>query len=111
MCQKRPERKERQRDGPGIERRPQLPRPEIIPPAVMIAARNREIDAGLPELKQGSQGGERFSRNDAPIFEPEVEQIAIDDKVTAELRNEIEKSMKRLSGFGGSVSQLAITAH
>lgn len=69
-------------------------------PGIVIAAYEPNADSGIDEIRQRSQGTEMPAQHDRAIFEPKVEQIAVDHEIAGRGAGEREKIVKRLfAGF------------
>ena len=79
---------------------------ETPPPRVVVPAHEQDAHASLHEPPEASEHVELAARNHLTVFEPEVEQVAVDEKLVApaiRLLEEGEKRARVLLGHGAEV--------
>ncbi len=57
--------------------------PETSSPAIMVSARDCQVNASLSDAYQGCQGGKDRSWNNRPVREPKLEQVSVDEQMVA----------------------------
>src|SRR5206468_3046115 len=80
---------------PRMEGDAQVVDEEVAAPAVVIAAHERDRHAARPQGVELRDGAEVTARDDRAVLEPEIEQVAVDEKGVAEIGHRVEESVKR----------------
>jgi len=52
----------------------------VTAPTVMVAGNPQDRDASVHEIGERCEDAKCWSRDDGPPFEPELEQVAVDDE-------------------------------
>src|SRR2546425_4547304 len=68
---------------------------EVAAPAVVVAAHERDRHAARPQGVELRDGAEVTARDHRAVFEPEIEQVAVDEERVAEIGHRVEESVKR----------------
>ena len=98
-------------DGPRVELCAELFAPKRAAPAVVVAARERELDAGPPHCRERVQGGECRARYDGLVLEPELEEIPVYHQLITQVRHRPQKAVKRLGRLGRGCAQVGVGEH
>src|SRR2546427_5740467 len=95
----------------GIERDAEILGQELAAPTVVVTANERDRDAPAADVVESSHGCEVAPWDDAAVFEPEVEQVAVDEQSVAKVGDGGEEGVEcRLYG-GGGLSQMGGCDH
>lgn len=81
---------------------------ECAAPAVMIASHEGDGNAAGAYLLQLRDGGKMFTRYDALVLEPEVEQISREHQVVADLRHCFEEGVKCGPDARGDLTKVGV---
>jgi hypothetical protein len=84
-------------------------REEVAAPAVVVATHERDRDTAAPEVVQAGHALEVASRDCRPIFEPEVEQVAVDEQGVPQVGDGGEKRMKGRGLGRSALAQVGIS--
>src|SRR3989449_111256 len=80
---------------PRMEGDAQVVDEEVAAPAVVVAAHERDRHAARPQGVELRDGAEVTARDHRAVFEPEIEQVAVDEERVAEIGHRVEESVKR----------------
>ena len=95
----------------GVEGDAQVVAQEVAPPAVVIAADERDGDSPRARLLQLGDAREMLARHHGPVLEPEVEQVAIDEQMVAGLRDPVEECVERRLRGRRHLAQVGVRDH
>ena len=74
----------------------------------MIATHNGDRYSSTPDLREQGQCWEAAPGNDVVVFEPEVEQVAVDEQVSAQIRNRLQKPVERIACTIRCVAEMGV---
>src|SRR2546422_11153345 len=80
---------------PRMEGDAQVVDEEVAAPAVVVAAHERDRHAARPQGVELRDGAEVPARDHRAVFEPEIEQVAVDEERVAEIGHRVEESVER----------------
>src|SRR5207249_4691058 len=80
----------------------------VAAPAVVIAAHERDRHAARPQGVELRDGAEVTARDDRAVLEPEIEQVAVDEKGVAEIGHRVEESVKRDGDRGRDLAEMSV---
>src|SRR2546422_2314302 len=93
---------------PRMEGDAQVVDEEVAAPAVVIAAHERDRHAARPQGVELRDGAEVTARDDRAVLEPEIEQVAVDEKGVAEIGHRVEESVKRDGDRGRDLAEMSV---
>lgn len=81
---------------------------EVSTPRVVISADKTDANASIDKLGQCLQGSKVPTEHDRAIFEPEIEQIAVDHEIAGGAPYEREEIMKRIFTVSGGGAEVGV---
>src|SRR5213596_3827742 len=93
---------------PRMEGDAQVVDEKVAAPAVVIAAHERDRHAARPQGVELRDGAKVTARDDRAVLEPEIEQVAVDEKGVAEIGHRVEESVKRDGDRGRDLAEMSV---
>src|SRR5688572_17418472 len=84
---------------------------DLASPAIVVARDHQDRDATLPEIRQSGEHAEGAARHDVPPFEPELEEIAVDDQRSRPTREMPQELHQRALDVTGGETEVRVGHH
>ncbi len=94
---------------PRVEPRTELCFPKPTTPAVVVAAHDRERRTAAAQGGQTLQGWKAGRRYRRSVLEPELEQVTVDQEMTAQGRHRFQETVKPIGHVAGGVPEMGIS--
>src|SRR5439155_26194777 len=93
---------------PGKEGDAQVVDEKVAAPPIVVTAHERDGHAAGPEGVELGDRAEVTARDHRAVFEPEVEQVAVDEERVAQIRHGVEEAMKRRGDRGRDLAEMSV---
>jgi hypothetical protein len=92
----------------GMKGRAKLLPPEPTTPSIVVATDNRDVHTRSADACESLEGGEGSACNDGTVFEPELEEVAVDHQMLGDVGHLVEEAVERCLDLGSGKTEVSV---